>query len=538
MISIVRVAGATALVLCVAATGSHAGSLQLPASFRPSTPGQHPIVRARSRTVRVAGTNVPATVSAPPGCSSNGPSSFVGEPGAKNFGNFAGGGSGSAGYAGVVAGQATLACDFSSGVLAGDSIYVGGDGTSSYSGDVAGFANQIDSSASFLGAGYENSVGFAAPYSQGDESGIGSGVQNTIGSPTSFIGAGVQNTITANASETNGQSGFIGAGYNNAVAGNFAAILGGQNNSASGDNAAIVAGQNSTVSGRWSIVAAGQVNTVSGQSAGILGGAYNTAAGYYSFIGDGYHNYAGGEYAAIAGGNYNSAGGSYAAVAGGSGNTASGTDAAVAGGYGNTASGSNSFAAGTSSHATNTGAFVWSDDSSGAKTLTSSASNQFLARAGGGFYLYSTANLSAGVRLSPGSGSWSSLSDRASKTRVSNIDDARILAKVAALPVSEWSYTAQGSAVRHLGPMAQDFYAAFGLGEDDKHITTVDEEGVALAAIKALSRELAAKDRNLAQLTRTNSVREAADVARLSTLEKRVAALSAQIVARTNGDAR
>ena len=537
MLSVVRVACGTAIVLCFAVTSSHAGSLPLPAPYRAITSARHPPVHARLRAVRVAGSNTPATVSQAPGCSSNGSLSFVGEPGAPNFKNYAGGGSGSSGYAGAVAGESTLACDTASGVLAGVSIYVGGDGASSYSGDVAGYANSIDSSASFLGAGYGNSLGSAAPYTQGDESAIASGANNTVGSPLSFIGAGTQNTITANSAETNGQSAFIGAGYNNAVAGNFAAISSGQNNSASGDNAAIVAGQNNTVSGRWGIIAAGQVNTLSGQSAGILGGAYNTASGYYAFIGDGYHNYAGGQYAAIAGGNYNTANGSDAAVSGGSGNTASGTDAAVAGGYGNTAAGTNSYAAGTSSHANNSGAFVWSDDASGAKTLTSTVSNQFLARAAGGFYLYSAANLSTGVRLSPGSGSWSSLSDRAAKTAIEQVDDAGILAKVAALPVSEWSYTAQGSAIRHLGPMAQDFRAAFGLGEDDKHITAIDEEGVALAAIKALSRELADKDRRLALLARTTAVREAEDLTRMSTLEKRVAALSAKITATTASNA-
>ena len=43
--------------------------------------------------------------------------------------------------------------------------------------------------------------------------------------------------------------------------------------------------------------------------------------------------------------------------------------------------------------------------------------------------------------------------------------------------------------MRHVGPMARDFYAAFGVGADDEHITSIDEDGVALAAIKALHAE-------------------------------------------------
>jgi hypothetical protein len=59
---------------------------------------------------------------------------------------------------------------------------------------------------------------------------------------------------------------------------------------------------------------------------------------------------------------------------------------------------------------------------------------------------------------------------------------------IARLPISRWSYISEHG-VRHVGPMAQDFYAAFGVGEDDKHITSIDEDGVALAAIKALHAE-------------------------------------------------
>jgi hypothetical protein len=57
----------------------------------------------------------------------------------------------------------------------------------------------------------------------------------------------------------------------------------------------------------------------------------------------------------------------------------------------------------------------------------------------------------------------------------------------------EWRYKNQPDEL-HLGPVAQDFYAAFGLGGDDKHIATVDEGGVALAAIQGLSRLLRDKD--------------------------------------------
>ena len=52
--------------------------------------------------------------------------------------------------------------------------------------------------------------------------------------------------------------------------------------------------------------------------------------------------------------------------------------------------------------------------------------------------------------------------------------------------VETWSYKSQDPSIRHMDPMAQDFYAAFGLSADETHISTVDADGVALAAIQGL----------------------------------------------------
>ena len=58
--------------------------------------------------------------------------------------------------------------------------------------------------------------------------------------------------------------------------------------------------------------------------------------------------------------------------------------------------------------------------------------------------------------------------------------------KVAALPITQWNYKVEEDHIKHIGPVAQDFYAAFGLGADDITIATLDEAGVALLAIQAL----------------------------------------------------
>ncbi len=86
-------------------------------------------------------------------------------------------------------------------------------------------------------------------------------------------------------------------------------------------------------------------------------------------------------------------------------------------------------------------------------------------------------------------GTFVSASDRNLKQDFSEVDSRSVLEKVAQLPIHTWVYKNDPN-TKHLGPMAQDFYAAFAVGPDDKHITTVDESGVALAAIQGLNQKL------------------------------------------------
>jgi hypothetical protein len=89
--------------------------------------------------------------------------------------------------------------------------------------------------------------------------------------------------------------------------------------------------------------------------------------------------------------------------------------------------------------------------------------------------------------------------DRNAKENLAPTDPREILAKVAALPLTRWNFK-QEPGVTHLGPVSQDFQAAFGLGTDDKRIATVDADGVALAAIQGLQQELQAKDAQIREL--------------------------------------
>jgi hypothetical protein len=79
-------------------------------------------------------------------------------------------------------------------------------------------------------------------------------------------------------------------------------------------------------------------------------------------------------------------------------------------------------------------------------------------------------------------------SDVNAKQAIVPVDPHEVLKRVSALPISQWQYK-DTPGVNHIGPMAQDFYAAFGLGTSEKAIATLDTSGVALAAIQALSAE-------------------------------------------------
>lgn len=80
------------------------------------------------------------------------------------------------------------------------------------------------------------------------------------------------------------------------------------------------------------------------------------------------------------------------------------------------------------------------------------------------------------------------------------VDGYEVLEKLAALPISTWNYQWDPPTTRHLGPMAQDFMATFGLGDDDTVINMVDANGVNMVAIQALYRKIQALEARVADL--------------------------------------
>lgn len=351
-----------------------------------------------------------------------------------------------------------------------------------------GFQNTASGETAFVGGGQLN-------VASGLRAAIGGGLANLASGYISFIGAGNANTtyqasfIGAGALNFADQNSVIGGGLEN-LATNTSGVLGGFKNKASGETAFVGAGYFNVASGFRAGAGGGQYNVASGTMAFVGGGDGNQATNLDSAVCGGSQNVASGETAFIGGGYLNSASGFRAAIAGGYNNTASGQFATIPGGYKNVASNDFSFAAGRRAKANHSGAFVWADSTDA--DVSSTTNNQFAVRASGGVIFYSDPTATFGVSLPPGSGAFSSLSDRNSKANLEPVDGSSVLERLSAMPIATWNYKSQADSIRHMGPMAQDFAAAFGVGEDARHINTVDADGVALAAIQGLNQKVEA----------------------------------------------
>jgi len=342
------------------------------------------------------------------------------------------------------------------------------------------YPNEVHSDYSTIGGGIYNSI---AEESEGAV--IAGGAANRIefAARRAALGGGVYNSILSNAWYAS-----IGGGHRNLIGTNaMAATISGGETNIIGNNA------------RHATIAGGYVNNIGNNS-------------------------------------------SHSAIGGGSSNNipADSTYATIPGGRDNIAQGDYSFAAGRRARANHNGAFVWADSTDA--EFPSDRNDQFKIRANGGVHLQTGGSglNPAGLRVAPTTGnavglyvfqtssdaaavfenrgaglnsdqikafngpgsqvfrvdndgdviakSYASTSDRNRKENFTPVNPSDVLEKIAALPISRWNF--KGDAVVHMGPMAQDFHAAFGVGPDDKHIATVDADGVALAALQGLNQKV------------------------------------------------
>jgi hypothetical protein len=213
---------------------------------------------------------------------------------------------------------------------------------------------------------------------------------------------------------------------------------------------------------------------------------------------------AGGDYSLAFGYTANTSG--YSSVAIGDG-ASTGADYAFALGNQAEASGASSYALG-SNVTTNvkTGSFIFGDASFPIPYTSNDAANQMMMRFAGGYKLFTNSAATVGVRVIPGGNAWSTISDRNKKENFAAVDGDAVLKKIAAFKLSSWNYKGQDpKQFRHYGPMAQDFYSAFGKDQygtigNDTTINQADFDGVNLIAIQALEKrtsELNTKNQNL-----------------------------------------
>jgi hypothetical protein len=210
--------------------------------------------------------------------------------------------------------------------------------------------------------------------------------------------------------------------------------------------------------------------------------------GNYSFA-TGYNSRATGQYAAAFGQNCSASGS--ASLAGGTFSIASGANAFA---FGSNATSSGGFALGTNVSAN--GGFALGYDISGTNT------GEFISRFNNGYRLL-TAGGSFGVWLPGNSNSWVALSDVNLKENFQPTDGEAMLEKIAAMPQYTWNYKGQDpKTLRHYGPMAQDFYKAFGKDDYgtigcDTLINQQDFLGVNLVAIQALEKRTSTLQKQL-----------------------------------------
>jgi len=371
---------------------------------------------------------------------------------------------------------------------------------------------------------------------------------NLVVSPArgaTIAGGGSENNAdptytTGGSNRVDDHYGTVGGGFDNQAGSSsasatdavFATVGGGLLNSANGSGSTVSGGDGNTASGIDSTVSGGDGNTASGVESAVSGGAGNIASGGNS---------------SVSGGADNIASGSTSTVSAGAGNCAGGDNSWVGGRFAKTRVG-NGVGDGTCAPSSadsdgDEGSFVWADRSV-ITDFVSTGPNQFMVRAAGGVGINSapltpnieltiqsldgiptvalrslsgkftqigtsdlvgttlistnpnagenrlqvSGGLSGAATLSNG-GAWTNASSRTYKENFTAVNGLDVLSRLVALPIMTWDYIGSSEGL-HMGPVAEDFKASFGLAGDGKSISTVDADGIALAAIQGLNAKL------------------------------------------------
>lgn len=205
--------------------------------------------------------------------------------------------------------------------------------------------------------------------------------------------------------------------------------------------------------------------------------------------------------------------------------------AAIALGWAVTANASHSVAIGrratTNGHA---GAFVYGDASTTTDSIVATGDNEFAVRAAGGYRFRTNAALTTGCNLPPGSGTFVCTSTRAAKENYEEVDGEALLERIRAVPLNSWNLIEEPGKPRHMGPFAEDFHAAFGLGSSETSIGHQDIDGVNFGGVKALEvRTRSLQEENRALSAELSALREEVVASRreIADLRQRLEAVEA-----------
>ncbi len=409
--------------------------------------------------------------------------------------------------------------------------------------------NRVEADYGTIGGGRNNSVtefagtvgGGTANVASGDRATVAGGRENTASDLYSTVGGGSLNvagdyyaTVGGGLENTADAGAVIAGGLLNTASGANSTVGGGHSNVTSGENSTVGGGMENSATAWESTVGGGWQNTASADRATVAGGNDNTASRYASTVGGGLGNIADGFASTVPGGRDNVASGDYSMATGFSAkarhygsfvwNDASGLGfdsvyttanyqylirAAGGVGIGTNAPSADVHIAGDS-HGNKPHLFLQetgANDYARLRLQNSDAAADYWDIAAGSanterlnFFTrghnvvtflphhidyVNLISTSVGAVLTQG-GIWQNNSSRASKTDFEALDGDEVLKKLAELPVTRWRYKVEPESVRHVGPVAEDFYDAFGLGTDDTTIGTVDADGIALAAIQRL----------------------------------------------------
>jgi Chaperone of endosialidase len=375
---------------------------------------------------------------------------------------------------------------------------------------------------------------------------IGGGKENIVNDTGGTIAGGFQNTTGSNDPNYNPPYASIGGGYDNTAAGSMTTIGGGQGNKAYGhlstigggtynqngnsrppDNAegnlsTIGGGYSNYIFGQYATIAGGYCDTIFDRYGAIGGGLFNKTGSddgdytdqYGQTVGGGHTNWAEAAYSTIGGGAENTGSGGYSTISGGWNNSNGGYASVIPGGRDNNIAvgGNYSMAFGNAVDVDNPYRVAFFDCTISGMVGINRDDHDVDAQGTGILYPLHIGciggNNGNGAHCTAG-GTWTDGSSRTFKDNFETPDGSELLRKISEMPVLVWNY--KDSDERHIGPMAEDFVAAFDVGpvresdgeREDRYLAARDVAGVALAAIKELHEktlELEEKSNKIEQL--------------------------------------